>query len=166
MNDARNTPEVIEVEPEGVTPGAELARRASQAGASVETPPGPSAGAPDAPTRPAIPPPADPDSASDGLPSRIAPASTPAPSGAVPEAVNRVRVVRDGFVYLAAIAAITYLRHSDNLDVGTGLLIALVAGVRPQMVAEILASRIAPRGAPLLVAGISLESALRILRAH
>ena len=54
---------------------------------------------------------------------------------------DRARTVLDRVIYLAALAAIVYLRMHDKLDWGTGGLILLVCGVRPHNVGDVLAAR-------------------------
>lgn len=44
---------------------------------------------------------------------------------------DRIRTGLDRLIYLAALAALVYLRRHDQLDVGSVAAILLVAGVRP-----------------------------------
>jgi len=52
------------------------------------------------------------------------------------------RVIRDGMIYLLAIGAVWHLQHTGRLDIGSGTLIGLLAGVRAQGLYDVLASRL------------------------
>jgi hypothetical protein len=50
---------------------------------------------------------------------------------------DRIRVVADRVLYLAALAAVVVLKVRHELDVETGFLILLVAGIRPHNLFEL-----------------------------
>lgn len=83
---------------------------------------------------------------------------------------TRFRVWRDGAVYGIALVILYKLRIAEKLDIGTGVAVMLVAGVRPAMIAELLAAKVnstaVRTGAPAVLAGVSLDSWLRVLRGH
>lgn len=89
-----------------------------------------------------------------------APGSPPGSPGAGLETLprdlwrDRLRVVRDGAIYLAVAFAAYKLRMADKLDPATGIFMLLIAGVRAQNIAEFLTRG---RGAgPGSLAGVAI----------
>lgn len=64
-----------------------------------------------------------------------------APAANATPAERTSRVIRDGVIYVVAILAVWQLQASGKLDVGSGALIALLAGVRAQGVYDFLMAR-------------------------
>ena len=88
---------------------------------------------------------------SDGLPTPPKAPGTPStiPPDGQPRDVwrDRIRVIRDGAVYLLIAFAAYKLRMADKLDIGTSVFLLLLAGIRAQNVADFLAARAGIGGA-------------------
>jgi len=54
---------------------------------------------------------------------------------------DRIRVIRDGLIYLVVATAAYKLRMADKLDPATAGLLLLIAGVRAHNIADFVASR-------------------------